>query len=359
MLHAVIMAGGAGTRFWPLSRSMKPKQLLDLLGGQTMILATRRRLGDLVPDDRWIVVTNQRLVEPIRRQLPELPPQTIIGEPCRRDTAPCVGLAAAMVARQDDDATMLVMPADHVIQSDEQFQKAISQAVELLEERPECLVTFGIRPTYPAETFGYIERSEAITGAGPSPTYEVARFREKPTADVAREYLETGNFYWNAGIFVWKANTIRKVLAQYEPEMAKHLETIAATAGSEQFDEVFAGEFAKIDGKSIDYAVLEHYNDVAVIEAPFSWDDLGNWQSLGRLRGTDEEGNTIVGKHLGLQTKNTIVRSQDDHLVVTLGIEDCIVVHTPDATLVANRHDEESIRQVVQMIKENGWEEYL
>lgn len=360
MLHAIVMAGGAGTRFWPASRRGMPKQLLSLGSDRTMIQATLDRLGDLVPAERTLIVTNRDLVTETARQLPHLPPSAILGEPCKRDTAPCVGLAAALVAHADPDATMLVLPADHVIATDEQFRAAVRQAVQLVERSPGRIVTFGIRPTYPAETYGYIERGEALADSQlGSAAFRVARFREKPSAEVAREYLATGRFYWNAGIFVWKAGTIRDALGRYEPEMAGHLTAIAASIGRPEFAAVLDREFAAIRGKSIDYAVLERSDDVAVIEAPFAWDDVGNWQSLARLRGADADGNTLVGRHLSLRTQDTIVRTDDRHLVVTVGLKDCIVVHTPDATLVANRHDEESLRQIVALLQERGWTEYL
>ena len=361
MLHAVVMAGGSGTRFWPLSRAATPKQLLQLVGSRSMIQTTLDRLGGLVDADRVLIVTNERQAEAIRRQLPDLPEQAVLGEPCKRDTAPCIGLAAGRIAAVDDDATMIVMPADHVIEPPAVFQEAVRQAARLVDERPARLVTFGIRPTYPAESFGYIERAEPLAGHEQDrpAVYDVARFREKPDAQTARAYLDSGHFYWNSGIFVWKARTILDALEQHQSELFAHLQTIAAAWGSDRYDETFRYEFAAIHGISIDYAVMEHAGEVVVIDAPFDWDDVGSWQSLARLRGTDPQGNTIVGKHLGVGTTGTIVRGDADHLIVTLGLTDCIVVHTADATLVANKHDEESIRKVVKLLEEKGWNGYL
>jgi len=364
MLHAIIMSGGTGTRFWPASRNDSPKQLLELVGGETMIRQTVDRLGDLVPPERQMVVTNRRLVEAMGGQLPELPAGAIVGEPCKRDTAPCIGLAALLVSRKDPDATMVVMPADHVIRPADKFQAAIREAAALVEESPGRIVTFGIKPTYPAEIFGYIHRGKQIeSGAGTprlaAPAFVVNSFKEKPFAETAQKYVASGEYYWNSGIFVWRAATILDALRKRQPEMLRHLETIVAAWDTPERDAVFDREFAAIKGISIDYAVMEHAADVAVIEAPFEWDDLGGWQSLARLAGTDVLGNTIVGRHLGLHTKGTIVRTDDQHLVVTLGLEDCIVVHTPNATLVANKHDEEKIRQIVKELESRGWTEYL
>jgi mannose-1-phosphate guanylyltransferase len=356
MLHAVIMAGGSGTRFWPESRADRPKQLLGLVGAHSLIEDTVSRLEGLVPPERTLVVTAARLEAAVRRQLPQLPASQIIGEPCKRDTAPCIGLAALLVSRNDPDATLVVMPSDHAISPAAEFRRAVSQAARLIEHSPDRIVTFGIRPTYPAESFGYIERGAPLGEPG---AFAVARFREKPPLAIAQEYLAAGNFYWNSGLFIWKARTILEALEKHELEMIGHLKAIAATVGSSNFAAAFAREFAAIRGKSIDYAVMEKATNVAMIEAPFTWDDVGSWHAIARLRGTDAAANTICGKHLGLNTERTIVRTSDDHLVVTLGMKDCIVVHTPDATLVANRGDEESIRQIVKLLEERGWNEHL
>ena len=356
MFHAVIMAGGSGTRFWPLSRARLPKQLLKLTGGRTMIQATADRLEDLVPAERTWVITNQSLAGAIAQQLPQLAPQRIVGEPCKRDTAPAIGLAALLLQAGDADATMLVMPSDHRIEPASAFQAAVRQAEQIVQESPETLVTFGIKPTYPAETFGYIERGAALGGAG---TFAVQRFREKPARSVAEEYLRSGNFYWNSGIFVWKAATIVTALERYEPQMLQHLRAIAASFGKASWQETFDREFTAIRGKSIDFAVMEHYQPVAVIEAPFTWDDVGSWQAIARAQGADAAGNSSIGKHLAIRTSGSIVRTTDDHLVVTLGVKDTIVVHTPDATLVAHTQEEEAIREVVKALEERGWREHL
>ncbi|TWT48354.1 mannose-1-phosphate guanylyltransferase [Botrimarina hoheduenensis] len=362
MLHAIIMAGGSGTRFWPASRRDTPKQLLSLVGSQTMIAQTAARLGDAAPAERQMVVTNQRLAAAVRRELPELAADAVVGEPCKRDTAPCIGLAALLVTRirQDPDATMVVLPADHVITPDTAFQAAVRQAADLVDAEPERIVTFGIKPTYPAEIFGYIQRGKPLSAPhGDAPAYGVARFREKPDAATAAEFLAAGDSYWNSGIFVWRATTILNALREHQPKTLDRLEKIVDAWETPAKDEVFTREFAAIEGVSIDYAVMEHATNVAVIEAPFEWDDLGGWQALPRRLGTDADGNTIVGKHLGLRTTDTVVRSSDGHLIVTLGLKDTIVVHTPDATLVANKHDEEAIRDVVRRLEELGWEEHL
>lgn len=362
MLYATIMAGGAGTRFWPASRKTTPKQLLKLVGDQSMLQSTVSRLSGLCEPNQVLVVTNKILVDPISEQLPDVPRELIIGEPAKRDTAPCVGLAAAWVAAKDPDATMVVMPADHVIQPDEVFQDAIRHAVAMVDDDPTRIVTFGIKPTYPAEVFGYIERSGdpvTVEGGKEIPTFGVSRFREKPDAATAAEFLKAGTFYWNSGIFIWKAKTILDALAKFEPEMSSHIQKIGESIGTPAYADTLEKEFTAINGTSIDYAVMERYDNVLVVEAPYEWDDLGNWTALPRLKGVDDAGNTIDGKHLGIDTENTIVRSQDGHLIVTLGMKDCIVVHTPDATLVADKNNESAVRKIVKELERLEWDQYL
>ena len=360
MLHAIVMAGGSGTRFWPASRAALPKQLLPLAGERTLLEDTVARLDGLVPPERTMVVTAARLLDVVRRQAPALPEAGLVGEPCKRDTAPCIGLAALLVSRGDPDATMAVMPSDHVINPAATFRTAIRQAEALVASAPDRLVTFGVRPTYPAESFGYIQAGLPLAvGPGDAPVHVVASFKEKPPAAVAAEYLAAGTYLWNAGIFVWKAATILAALAERQPECLAHLGRIAAAWDTPEREAVFAREFAAIKGISIDYAVLEHARDVAVIEAPFGWDDLGGWSAVARQRGADDQGNTFVGRQLDIGSRGTIVHAADGHLVVTLGLEDMLVVHTPDATLVADRAREEEVRKVVTELELRGWKEFL
>jgi mannose-1-phosphate guanylyltransferase len=385
MIHIVIMAGGAGTRFWPESRLARPKQLLPLAGPRSMLQMTVDRLGDLASRENVWILTAEKLVDAVAEQLPGVSRSHLIGEPCKRDTAPAIGLAALLLSRVDPQATMVLLAADHVIQPAEKFQQAIRAAADLVDKSPSRIVTFGIKPTYAATTFGYIERGEALAsqesggrsrepgdGDSASPlhpfsrspvqqqhAYRVAQFREKPPAAVADQYVASGKFYWNSGMFIWRASTIVDALEKHQPEMMGHLRAIADSQNQSNAAEVFTREFAAIRGISIDYAVMEHATDVAVIEAPFTWDDVGTWQAAARLAGADADGNSVSGKHVGIDTRGSIVRTSDDHLVATVGVKDLIVVHTPDATLVANRHDEESIRRIVKLLEERRWTEYL
>jgi mannose-1-phosphate guanylyltransferase len=362
MLHAVVMAGGSGTRFWPQSRAALPKQFLRLFGEETLLAATLSRVGAWIPPERWWVVTNKAHAEQTRRQLPALPAGNILQEPCGRNTAPCIGLAALAVAARDAEAIMLVMPADHFVPDPSAFRQAVERAVAIVRDQPEALILFGVRPTYACVSFGYIERGEPLAGSSaekPAGAWRVASFREKPDRARAEEFFAAGRFYWNSGIFVWRAATILEALERFEPEISKALQRLAPAVGTPDWESALAAEFPKMKSISIDYAVLERADNVCVLEAPFEWDDVGSWQALARRRATDAAGNTVVGAFCGVESSGCIVSTTGDHLVATIGLTDCVIVHTPDATLVARRDDEEGIRKLIQLLRERGHERFL
>ncbi len=359
MLHAVIMAGGSGTRFWPGSRKAMPKQLLRLVGEQTMIQSTASRVSSIIPPERRWVVTNAVQADETIRQLPDVPANQMLIEPCGRNTAPCIGLAAIALLKNDPDAVMLVMPADHVIGPDDVFCSAVDQAAEIVASNPQSFVLFGVLPGYPSTGFGYIERSKPLGEADTAAAFRVASFREKPNRDTAMEFLQAKRFYWNCGIFVWRADAILTSLAEYEPEIHDLLRQLQQSIGTPEFDGQLAVLFPQMKSISIDYAILERASDVVVFEAPFEWDDVGSWQALPRLIGKDVNGNTIDGLHRGLESKDCIIRTTDEHLIATFGVQDLIIVHTDDATLVAPRNDEEAVRKLVAFLQEQGDERYL
>lgn len=358
MLHAVIMAGGSGTRFWPQSRREMPKQLLRLAGDRTMIQQTLDRCRAWVDPAQIWVVTNEAQASPTAKQLPELSPHNILVEPAARNTAPCVGLAAIEILRNDPEGIMFVMPADHVIRTEEAFASAARRAVEIVEADPERLVLFGVTPSFPATGYGYIERGALLTETSPR-VFEVKAFREKPHLSLAEQFLRDGQFFWNCGIFCWKARTIVDLLQQYEPELHIGLMRIAEGIQAGRRTEVLAAEFPQLKSISIDFAVLERAQDVVVVEAPFHWDDVGSWLSLPRLNGADSERNTVDGPFCGVDTQGCIVRTTDDHLVATLGLRDLIIVHTKDATLVADASQSERIKEVLAHLAEQDLEQYL
>lgn len=358
MLHAVIMAGGSGTRFWPQSRQKMPKQLLRLAGDRTMIQQTLDRCrGWVEPSHAW-VVTNEVQAAATAEQLPELPAANILIEPAARNTAPCVGLAAIEILHKDPDGIMFVLPADHVIQTEEAFARAAHRAVEIVEKDPSKLVLFGVTPSFPATGYGYIERGTAIEESSPR-VYTVNAFREKPHLSLAEEYLREGRFFWNCGIFCWKAQTIIDLLKQHEPELHAGLMRISDGLKAGNGEAVIAEEFPRLKSISIDYAVLEKAQNVNVVEAPFQWDDVGSWLSLPRLNGADSDGNTVDGAFCGVDTQGCIIRTTNDHLVATLGLRHLIIVHTEDATLVADAAQSERIKEVLGQLEKQNRKSYL
>lgn len=359
MLHAVIMAGGSGTRFWPDSRRSRPKQFLPLAGDRTLIQQTVDRCQPWIPYDRVWIATGASHAAQTRRQLPELPSSRIVMEPCGRNTAPCIGLAAIQVLREDPDAVLLVMPADHVIRPPEKFHACVSAAVDVVQQNPKASVLFGVPPSYPAVGFGYIERGEPLPASSENIAYQVKSFREKPNRDVAQTFVDSGNYYWNSGIFVWRASNVVALLEEFQPELFGRLQKLAKSLGTPQWDTALAAEFPQMPSISIDHGILEKARNVHVLDAAFEWDDVGSWHALARLLGVDSDGNTVDGLHCGIDTKNCIIRSTRDHMIATIGLEDCIVVQTPDATLVARRDDENALRKLVALLEEKGYAKFL
>lgn len=355
MLHAVIMAGGSGTRFWPLSRTTRPKQFLRLVSSRSLIQSVYDRCLPIVPAERFWVVTNASLVDQVAEDLPEIPRKHLLGEPCQRNTAPCIGLAATLIAAHDPDAVMLVMPADHVIQPVDQFQNAVRIAEQLVSEESERLVLFGVQPRSPATGYGYIEQGSAISTC----VFEVQSFREKPDFATAEEYVASGRFLWNAGIFVWRARTILECLNQLAPEIAAELEILNSVSGTTQWEQQLAESFARMPSISIDYAVLEQARDVAVVTTEFEWDDIGSWEAMARLNRQDANGNTVIGRACTVDANDNILYSTEGHVIAVQGIKNCIIVQTPDATLVADRKDDNAIRQLVERLKEQGFDDIL
>lgn len=359
MLHAVIMAGGTGTRFWPQSRRQMPKQFLRMTGDETLIQqAAHRCQPAIAAQQTWIVTGAAHAVE-TARQLPDVPSNQILVEPCGRNTAPCIGLAAIQLLASDPDAVMLVMPADHVIQPTAKFQQAVEQAVSLISDEPSTLVLFGVEPDYPATQFGYIQRGERVATSS-CPMYRVKSFQEKPNLLTASRFMATSEYYWNCGIFVWRAQAILEALQEFAPEISERLSRLSKAIESDRWQDVLETEFPQMPSISIDYAVLEKAaGRVSVLEAPFEWDDVGSWHALPRLFSSDRDGNTIDGLCCPIETEGCIVRSSDKHLVATIGLKDLIIVHTPTATLVADKRDEGSLKKLIAELEKKGLTDYL
>jgi mannose-1-phosphate guanylyltransferase len=359
MLHAVIMAGGSGTRFWPQSRRNLPKQFLKMTGNHTLIQQAASRCQPAIPDQRTWVVTGAAHSVETARQLPEVPADQILVEPCGRNTAPCIGLAAIRILAEDPDGIMLAMPADQVINPTDKFQDAVTEAVRVIEDDPSAMVLFGIEPNYPATGFGYIQRGDSVPSKS-CDIFRVSSFREKPDLSTAKQFMESGEFYWNCGIFAWRAQTILDALQKFAPDVMERLERIRPGIGSNQWQELLEKEFPQMPSISIDYAVLEKAADqVRVLEAPFDWDDVGSWQALPRLFPSDIDGNTINGLCCHVDTSACIIRSSDDHLIATIGVNDLIIVHTPTATLVADKHDEGALKKLIAELEKQGLTSFL
>lgn len=357
MLHTVVMAGGSGTRFWPVSRKEHPKQFLTLFGEQSLIQQAVSRCDDLAGADRTWIVTNAAHAVETGRQLPELAADHVLIEPCGRNTAPCIAIAAARLLAEDPDAVMLVTPADHVIKPTADFVSTVQRAVATVESAPEKICLFGIVPDRPATGYGYIERGAELDGC--ERVFDVVRFREKPNFETAQDFLEAGNFLWNSGIFVWRADTILNALQHHTPEISEVLGRISKHAGTSDWATIMEQEFPNMPSISIDYAVLEHSDNVCVLEAPFTWDDVGSWSALARLHPRDENGNTVLGKHVGIETRDCTVFSSGDHLVTTIGLDDCVVVHTENSTLIAKLDDEAQVKDLLKTLEAAGFEDRL
>jgi mannose-1-phosphate guanylyltransferase len=359
MLHVMIMAGGGGTRFWPRSRTRRPKQFLTFGGDRTLLQGTLDRIAAQVPADRTWVITGGAHVDEARAQLPELPAGHVVGEPFGRDTAACIGLGAALIADADPDATMAVMPADHVIEPAREFQRAVHAAEQLTNDHPDALLTFGIPPTFPSTGYGYIHRGEPIGQRQGVPAFRVKAFKEKPDADTAERFLLSGEYDWNSGIFVWKAATILAELRRQRPALYAAIERIAEAWPTPNRDEVFRREYEGLEKISIDFAVMEGAAKVLAIRAPYQWDDVGSWLALERRNPQDADGNTVQGLHVGVDTKNCVIVSDPDHLVATLGVRDLLVIQDGNATLVADRKDESNVKLIVERMKKGGLGKYL
>ena len=359
-VYAVIMAGGVGSRFWPRSREKSPKQLLEILERGTMIQNTVKRIESLVDPTRTLVITNRVQKAAIAKQLPKLPQGNIIVEPIGRNTAPCIALAALFIRRLDPAAVMIVLPADHIMQDADEFRRILRLAVEVAEES-KTLVTVGIQPTRPETGYGYIQVREEQDGGNPwSPrgVRTVKTFAEKPNLETARKFLASGDFYWNSGMFVWRVDTILDQIERQLPDMWKELQRVDAAIGSDNFDHVLENAYRIIRPISIDYGVMEKAKSVFVIPGKFGWSDVGSWDEVVRLSGKDDAGNSVKGTTYLLQTNNTFIDAGDT-FVAAIGVEDLVIIATPDAVLVCRQGASQDVKEVVDFLRRKQMTEYL
>ena len=356
-LYAVIMAGGGGTRLWPLSRRAHPKQTLTLLGDRSMFQLSVDRLLPLLPPEQICVVTAEEQVEPLAAQLPELPQENFIVEPLGRGTAPCIGLSALHLQARDPDAVMAVLTADHYIRRKETFRAVLAAAQAVAEE--DYLVTLGIQPTFPATGYGYIRRGEPLGRADSFAYSQVARFAEKPDPATALEFFTSGEYAWNSGMFVWRTARILAEMNKLLPELGATLAELSEALGTERYKPLLQRVWPTIQKETIDYGIMERAERVAVIPVEMGWSDVGSWDAVRELQAADEQGNVSRGEHLAVDTAGTLVWAESGRMIATVGVSDLIVVDTPDATLITAREQSERVREIVQLLRAEGREDKL
>jgi mannose-1-phosphate guanylyltransferase len=356
MLYAVIMAGGSGTRLWPLSRKSLPKQSLKLIGERTMFQHAVDRLAPLFPPERIFVVTNALLADVLRPQTPEIPAANFVLEPSGRDSAPAAGLAAITLLRQDPDAVMVMLTADHYILDTAGFRAALAAANEVAADG--TIATLGIRPTFASTGFGYIHLGDAQVMVDGLPVYRSAGFIEKPNQPTADRFLADGRYVWNSGMFIWRADRLLAEFASQQGESYAALQRIAAALGTAGAAEVLAVEWPNVRKISIDYGIMERAERVSVIPIEIGWSDIGDWGSLLDILPSDDHGNVVTGEAVLLDTEACLVRSEG-RLIAAIGLKDVVIVETPDVVMVCARDQVQRMRAVVDKLAAQGKQRYL
>ncbi len=362
MEYAVIMAGGTGKRLWPLSRATRPKQVLKILDGQTLLRCCYERLLNVFDARNIIVLTNAGYADIIRENLPELPFDNVIAEPAVRDTAGAIGLAAAVLTKYDMDATMAVVTADQVLEPDDVFAQALKDGMSFVNQNPESLITFGIQPSFPSTQLGYIKLVDGQKVSGcENEINKVEAFVEKPDAKTAKNYLGSGQYFWNSGIFVWKAATILELIFDNLPDAKEPLKKIQSNWDGPAQQQTLNECFLQLPKISIDYAVMEKASSVHGIKLACRWLDLGSFAALADIINSDENNNIVVaGNSELLGCQNSVIITEDkDHLIAGIGLEDMVVVHTPDATLVCRADDTQRLKELLESIKQKTGDKYL
>lgn len=354
--YVAILAGGIGSRFWPLSRTKYPKQFLDILGtGKSLIQWTYERFKHVCPKENIYFITNKDYVDAIKEQLPEVSDVNIIAEPSRKNTAPCAAYFAHKIAAKDPLANIVMSPADHLIMDDYAFKATIDQGLELVSQSP-VIATLGVRPTRPDTGYGYIQHSEKKEGNA----FKVKVFTEKPTLEIAKTFIESGDFLWNSGIFIWNVSTILKALKEYLPEIDELFEQAKEVYNTPLEAQTMQKVYSQCTNISIDYGVMEKASNVYVLPASFGWCDLGTWESVFDNSDKDHLGNAVYGENvIVVDASECVIKAPDDKLLVVQGLENCIVVDTPDVLLICERSKEQEIKEYVNEIKRNKGDQYL
>ena len=350
-IYAVIMAGGVGSRFWPQSRERSPKQVLEIVGSGSLISNTIVRIQPLIPSENVLVVTNKLQKDIIRAQVPSVPSQNVLTEPVGRNTAPCIGLAAKWISRNDPNAVMIILPADHIIRDTEEFLRVLRRAAYVAQES-EALVTIGIKPTHPETGYGYIqfEDSSEMNLYSAEGIYRVKTFAEKPNLETAEKFLKSGDFLWNSGMFIWKANVILREIEKHIPELGEQLTKLEHAIGTETYQSTLDRVYGVIRGISIDYGVMEKASTVFVAKGDFGWSDVGSWDEVVRLTPVDGEGNALRGTVIIKDSHRNYIDA-GNKAVSTIGIDDTIVVITDDAVLICKKGRSQDVKEVVDYLR--------
>ena len=344
--YLVIMAGGVGSRFWPMSTPQRPKQFIDVLGcGRTLLQLTADRFKSIIPSENVWVVTSAAYAGIVREQLPEIPADHILQEPCRRNTAPCIAYVSWRIKAQDAKANIVVTPSDAIVMDTAEYQRVISSALKFVAES-DAIVTLGMKPNRPETGYGYIQADLSFATARNREIYRVDSFKEKPDIETAQQYIQKNNFFWNAGIFIWNVGTIANALRVYQPALSKIFEDLLPVYGTPGEQEAIDREFPKCENISIDYAVMEKADEIYVLPANFGWNDLGTWGSLRENSACDIYGNALIGENINVyETSNCIIHASEEKRVVVQGLDGYIVAEHDDTLLICRLSDEQRIKQ--------------
>ena len=356
-MYAAIMAGGSGTRLWPRSRQDRPKQFHSLYSENSLLQETARRLAPLVKREDIYVIAGRGHEPVVREQLDWLPPGNYVGEPVGKDTAPAVGVITTLIHRRDPEAVILVTPSDHVILKEKYFRRLLEVAEQIAAEGPN-VVTIGIKPTSPETGFGYIHMAEEHRTVDEIDVHPVISFKEKPDMRTAEEYVASWHYVWNSGMFVWSAKTVLALFREHAPEIYRLLMRYDAAVGTSREPEVFDEIYDAFPRISVDYAILEHAENIHVIPASMGWSDLGSWTAVYEIMEQDEEGNAVVGEHVGVDTHNCLVHSRD-RLVATVGLDNMVIVDGGDVILVMPSGRSQDVKRLLEELKKQGKEKYL
>lgn len=349
-LFVVIMAGGVGSRFWPRSRKSKPKQLLNIFGQNSMIRETYRRISDIVSPKNVFVITNKLQADLIAKDLPELPKENIIAEPVGKNTAPCVAVSAKTIFNRSSDSVLVTLPADHLIKKEKEFSRLLLSAAKFAYEK-KALVTFGITPTRTETGYGYINFEKSASDK----IHKVKKFVEKPDHSTAEKYLQTGEYLWNSGMFIWRSDVILEEVEKYLPETHQ---LISKLKGAEDYENVLEEIYPMFKSISIDYGIMEKSEKVFVMEGDIGWSDVGSWESVYELSDKDDNGNSITGNILALNSKNSYLYSESNFTAV-VGIDDLVVINLDDSLLVCKRSEAQNVKKVVDYLSGENRDELL